>query len=349
MDPAIVPAAAPVVVTFADGLGQRHQITDRSRNEPVELLCLRGELTSVPSFEFALRERVSHLATFHHACYAHVRGVERLKNSSSTLVVVSDVTAGVRLSDVLAFADRTQVTLDIDAALCLLRQIVPAVAMLHENAPGVSHGAIAVERIIVTPGARIVMVEHVLGSAIGELHLSRERYWKELRVALPGTTSPPVFSHRSDVTQIGVVALSLILLFTILRGRALHLHGAEHRAIAAAEERRLASTWTGAARPSRFSPRCGTNFAALALPVTFIADRVLPMAPAFWSPVVVLVLSLALTMELWRLVQKSSGRFWQAFLKPGLALQRLTTREPTLDETQVALRAVAAVLRHDLG
>jgi hypothetical protein len=211
MDPAIVPAAAPVAVTFADGLGQRHQITDRSRNEPVELLCLRGELTSVPSFEFALRERVSHLATFHHGCYAHVRGVERLKNSSSTLVVVSDVTAGVRLSDVLAFADRTQVTLDIDAALCLLRQIVPAVAMLHENAPGVSHGAIAVERIIVTPGARIVMVEHVLGSAIGELHLSRERYWKELRVALPGTTSPPVFNHRSDVTQIGVVALSLIL------------------------------------------------------------------------------------------------------------------------------------------
>jgi uncharacterized protein YqhQ len=144
------------------------------------------------------------------------------------------------------------------------------------------------------------------------------------------------------------IALSLILLFTILRGRALHLHGAEHRAIAAVEERRLVSTWTGAARPSRFSPRCGTNFAALALPVTFIADRVLPMAPAFWSPLVVLVLSLALTMELWRLVQKSSRGFWHAFLVPGLALQRLTTREPTLAETQVALRAVAAVLRHEV-
>ena len=144
------------------------------------------------------------------------------------------------------------------------------------------------------------------------------------------------------------IALSLILLFTILRGRALHLHGAEHRAIAAVEERRLLSTWNGAARPSRFSPRCGTNFAALALPVTFIADRTLPMAPAFWSPVVVLVLSLALTMELWRLVQKSSRGFWHAFLVPGLVLQRLTTREPTLAETQVALRAVAAVLRHDV-
>jgi len=83
--------------------------------------------------------------------------------------------------------------------------------------------------------------------------------------------------------------------------------------------------------------------------VTFLADRALPVAPAFWTPAVVLVLSLALTMELWRMVQKSSHRFWHAFLVPGLALQRLTTREPTLEETQVALRAVAAVLQHELA
>jgi uncharacterized protein YqhQ len=82
--------------------------------------------------------------------------------------------------------------------------------------------------------------------------------------------------------------------------------------------------------------------------VTIFADRLLPLAPAFWSPLVVLVLSLALTMELWRLVQKSSHRFWHAFLLPGLALQRLTTREPRHDETQVALRAVAAVLAREL-
>jgi uncharacterized protein YqhQ len=83
--------------------------------------------------------------------------------------------------------------------------------------------------------------------------------------------------------------------------------------------------------------------------VTFLADRVLPLAPAFWSPLVVMVLSLALTMELWRLVQRSSRRVWHAFLLPGLALQRLTTREPRLDETRVALTAVAAVLRRELG
>jgi hypothetical protein len=148
---------------------------------------------------------------------------------------------------------------------------------------------------------------------------------------------------------VGGIGLSVALVFTVLRGRALQLHGAEHRAIAAAEERRLRSTWSGDAKPSRFSPRCGTNFAALALPVTFLADRALPLAPAFWSPLLILVLSLAVTMELWRLVQRSSRRFWQWFLVPGLALQRLTTREPRLEETQVALRAVAAVLARELA
>jgi len=143
--------------------------------------------------------------------------------------------------------------------------------------------------------------------------------------------------------------LSLALLATILRGRALRLHGAEHRAIAAAERRELAATWAGEIRPSRFSTRCGTNFAALALPVTYLADRVVPLAPVFWSPLLVLVLSLAVTMELWRLVQSSSRRFWHVFLLPGLALQRLTTREPRLQETQVALRAVAAVLARELA
>ena len=141
------------------------------------------------------------------------------------------------------------------------------------------------------------------------------------------------------------IVLSVALLGTILRGRTLHLHGAEHRAIAAAEERRLAATWAGSAKPSRFSQRCGTNFAALAMPVTFLADRALPFGPALWSPLVALVLSLAFTMELWRLVQRSSGPVWRLFLLPGLGLQRLTTREPQLEETQVALRAVAAVLR----
>jgi hypothetical protein len=137
------------------------------------------------------------------------------------------------------------------------------------------------------------------------------------------------------------------LLVWIFRGRTLRLHGAEHRAIAAVEERRLAATWAGEARPSRFSWRCGTNFAALVLPVTALADRVWPFAPALYTPLLVTVLSLALTMELWRAVQDSPWRVARILLLPGLGLQRLTPREPSLEETRVALTAVEAVLRRE--
>jgi uncharacterized protein YqhQ len=133
----------------------------------------------------------------------------------------------------------------------------------------------------------------------------------------------------------------------LLRGRTLRLHGAEHRAIAAVEERRLIATWDGDARPSRFSPRCGTNFAALALPITWVAERVWPLAPELWTPIAVTAVALAATMELWRAVQ--TKQMLKPLLLPGLALQRLTTREPSLDETRVALRAAASVLARELA
>src|SRR5204862_2377035 len=110
MDPALVSAAAPVPMTFEDGLGERHLVADRARNEPLEMLCLRSELTSVPSFEFALRERASRLAAFRHTCYGHVRSVERLKDSASRLALVSDATSGLGLSELLTFAARDSAT-----------------------------------------------------------------------------------------------------------------------------------------------------------------------------------------------------------------------------------------------
>jgi uncharacterized protein YqhQ len=137
------------------------------------------------------------------------------------------------------------------------------------------------------------------------------------------------------------------LLVWLLRGRTLFLHGAEHRAIAAAELRRLMDAWSGAARPSRFSPRCGTNFAALVMPLAFLGERVWPLPSAAFTPLAVTLLALALTTELWQLVQTSKYRALKLALVPGLALQRLTTREPQLEETRVALRAVASVLHRE--
>jgi uncharacterized protein YqhQ len=138
------------------------------------------------------------------------------------------------------------------------------------------------------------------------------------------------------------------LLGWLLRGRTLYLHGAEHRGIAALEQRRLRETWQGMALPTRFSLRCGTNFAALLMPVAVFGGRFWPLSATGFTPVVVSVLALALTMELWQLVQ-SVPRLAQVVLLPGLGLQRLTTREPRLDETRVALTALAAVLRRELA
>lgn len=196
---------------FRDGLGERRRVTDPLGQEARELLCIRGELSAVPAFEFALRERVSRLASFRHAYFAQVRSVERLTEPEATLGVVSDRVDGIRLSELFACAAARGLNLDVNAALCLLRQLVPAVAKLHETAQDVAHAGLGPERIIVTPNARLVITEYVLGSALEQLRYSQERYWKDLRIALPRSAGLPHFDQRADVTQIGVVALSLIL------------------------------------------------------------------------------------------------------------------------------------------
>jgi len=205
MEPAI--ARVPPPIAFRDGLGIR-QHTESPASEPLEILALRKELTTVPAFEFALRERVSRLAAFRHACYGPIRGVSRIETEASSLALVSDRVLGDRLSEILELADRELIPLEIGAALAVLRQLIDAVAILHETVREVCHGAIAPERIIITPDARLVMVEHVLGAALGSLQLPREQYWKEMRIALPATAH---FDRRADVAQIGVIALALLL------------------------------------------------------------------------------------------------------------------------------------------
>ena len=211
MDPAYAPGTTPKTIVYQDGLGERRRISDVSGADTIEQLCLRSDLTAIPSFEFALRERASRLANFRHVYYARVRSVDRLTDPSSTLTVVSDSIKGVRLANLLTASERRPLTLDINASLHLLRQLVAAVAMLHETARDVAHGAIGPERIIVTPNARIVIAEYVLGAALEQLRFSQERYWRELRVPLPASSALPRFDHRADVTQIGVVALSLVI------------------------------------------------------------------------------------------------------------------------------------------
>ena len=210
MTPAIFPLDRADAPIFADGLGERVLAADASTGELLQVLRLRPELTAVPSFEFALRERTARLMNFRHAYYARVRRVDRLTGGGG-LAIVSDHVEGTRLSDVLRVAHQRGLQLDTNAALCLIRQLVPAVALLHENARDASHGLIAPERLVVTPHARLVIVEHVLGSGIEQLQFARDRLWHEFRIAIPSSAGMARFDHRADVNGIGITALSLVL------------------------------------------------------------------------------------------------------------------------------------------
>ena len=208
MTPVPATASLPEAPLFSDGLGDRVVAVDAATGDLLQILRVRPQLLSVPSFEFALRERAARLANFRHAYYARVRRIDR---HPSGLAIVSDHVEGIRLSDMLRVAAERGLLIDLNAALCLLRQVVPSMALLHENARDVAHGLLAPERLIVTPRARVIVVEHVLGSAVEQLQYSRDRLWQDLRIAAPISAGATRFDHRADVTAIGVVALSLIL------------------------------------------------------------------------------------------------------------------------------------------
>jgi len=229
-------AERPEAPLFTDGLGDRIVAVDSATGDLLQILRVRPQLLAVPSFEFALRERAARLANFRHAYYARVRRIDR---HPAGLAIVSDHVEGVRLSDMLRVAEERRLHLDLNAALCLLRQLVPSVALLHENARDVAHGLIAPERLIVTPRARLVIVEHVLGSAVEQLQFTRERLWQELRVAVPVSVGIARFDHRADVTAIGLVALALVL------GRPLRNDEYPHRVSALLSEARARSTGGG--------------------------------------------------------------------------------------------------------
>jgi PEGA domain len=206
----------PEAPLFTDGLGDRVVAADGATGELLQIIRIRPALTAVPSFEFALRERAARLANFRHAYYARVRRIDRVQVPSAGLSIVSDHVEATRLSDILRVAHERKLQLDINAALCLIRQLVPAVALLHENAREVAHGLLAPERLVVTPHARLVIVEHVLAAAVEQLQFGRDRLWQEFRIAMPPSAGLPRFDHRADVTGIGLVALALVL------GRPLH-------------------------------------------------------------------------------------------------------------------------------
>jgi hypothetical protein len=199
---------APVTMTV-DGFGNRTNGIDSETGDEVELLDLAPQLVEHTGFVAATAERVARFAAVKHASYVHLRRLDR--PTTDRLELVSDFTPGWRLSELLTESSAANIPVDITVVIGLLRQLLPAVALFGRHNREAAIGSLAVERVIVTPQARLVIAEHAFGPALEKLNLGRDRLWRELRVAMPPSAGLPRSNQRADANAIGVVALSLLL------------------------------------------------------------------------------------------------------------------------------------------
>jgi hypothetical protein len=216
--------------SFVDGLGPRIAATGPV-GEHLETLWLCAEVPATLEIQEAIVERASKLAHFDHPAFAHVRRIERRgQEPRASLAVVSEAVEGVRLSDLLRESERRLADRDLDAAAHLLLQAAGNIAALHRFAPEAAHGAIGPERLVLRPDGTLVVVEHVLGSALEALRFSRLQLWGLFRVPAPAAASSVRFDQQTDVMQLGVLALALLL------GRVLRREELPHALPAVLEE-----------------------------------------------------------------------------------------------------------------
>src|SRR5205823_10758843 len=143
-----------------------------------------------------------------------------------------------------------------------------------------------------------------------------------------------------------VLYLSLISLLPDLR-RVFQYHAAEHKAINAYE----AGEPLEPERVQRFSlihPRCGTAFLLWVMVIAIFVFAFFGRPAWYWliaTRILLLPVIAGLAYELIRFAGKHTGnRALMTLLAPGLWLQRLTTREPTLDQLEVSIEALRKVL-----
>jgi len=130
--------------------------------------------------------------------------------------------------------------------------------------------------------------------------------------------------------------------------RVFEYHGAEHKAIAA-HEAGVELTVENARPYSRIHPRCGTSFLLIVMALSILLFSVIPGSWPLWakglSRLVLLPLIAGLGYEFIKYSAKQCGNpLIQALMMPGLWLQRLTTREPSDDQIEVAIKALDEAL-----
>lgn len=127
-------------------------------------------------------------------------------------------------------------------------------------------------------------------------------------------------------------------------------HGAEHKTINAYEAD--ASLEPGVVKTfTTLHPRCGTGFMLVVVVVSVLLFSLLGRPPIVWrilSRIVLIPVVAGLGYEVIKFGAANwHNRLVRSILSPSLALQRLTTREPTLDMLEVAITALQRVLAEE--
>jgi uncharacterized protein YqhQ len=164
----------------------------------------------------------------------------------------------------------------------------------------------------------------------------------------------PVESTGAFVVVEGLVRVTIFIAYLLLISllpdlkRVFQYHAAEHKAINAYE----AGDELEPERVARYSllhVRCGTAFLLYVMVIAIFVFAFFGRPVWYWliaSRILLLPLIAGIAYEVIRFAGKhSQNPALRALLAPGMWLQRLTTREPTLDQIEVSIRALREVLR----
>jgi hypothetical protein len=239
----------------SDGFGDRLLMFDNTDAISLELLRFRRDLARVAGFENALRDGVDQLASFQHSSFAPVRAVILLDDRDLTLV--STHLPGQRLSELST--GKLRKGLHPAVVTWIVREVTPALSALQACGPGTVHGALSADRIVLTPEGRLCIVEHSLGSTIRRLGMTAGVFWRQFGLLAPVDRRGQVrMDPRTDVVQLGTIALSLLL------GRWVTLHDFEQGLPALLDE---------------FSAAASVNPSAFAAPLRAWLERALQLSP----------------------------------------------------------------------
>lgn len=132
--------------------------------------------------------------------------------------------------------------------------------------------------------------------------------------------------------------------------RVFQYHGAEHKAIAAYEND-APLTPESAQTFTTQHVRCGTNFLLTVLVIAILVYSAIgrpPIPILVLSRLILIPIIAGVAYEVIRFAAKRMDRRWvRISMKPGLTLQKMTTREPSLDQLEVAIASLRAVMTRE--